>query len=185
MREMHAGVILDNLYADQKLAPMLVIMPSSLSVEARAQAGDSREAKVRAGIAFGKVLIHDLIPFVESNYPALTNREHRCLAGLSMGGAAALATGMANSDKFAWIGAFSGSGKRWSVPSEKLRLLWLSVGDQDATMRGGMLAASAFLKEKKVPHEFHINTGGHEPKVWMNDLYHFAPRIFPNTNVAP
>lgn len=184
VREMHADAILDNLYTDQKLAPMLVVMPSSLSVTARGQAGDSRDAKVRAGMAFGEVLIHDLIPFVESNYPAFTDREHRALAGLSMGAAVALSTGMENSDKFAWIGAFSGAGRRWSEPREKLRLLWLSVGDRDSRMGGGMVAASAFFTEKKVPHEFHINAGGHEPKVWMNDLYRFAPLLFHNTNSA-
>lgn len=178
VREMHADAILDNLYADQKLEPMLVVMPSSLSIAARAEAGDSRDARIRAGMTFGQVLFQDLMPFVESHYPALTDREHRALAGVSMGGAAALSAGMANSDKFAWIGAFSSAGKRWSEPSEKLRLLWLSVGELDTMAGSSMAAASAFFTEKKVPHEFHLNAGGHEPKVWMNDLYHFAPLLF-------
>jgi enterochelin esterase-like enzyme len=180
----HADAILDNLYAAGKLAPMLVVMPSSLSVAARARAGDDREAKARANVIFGQVLVDDLIPFVESKYPALSDREYRALAGLSMGAGTALSAGVANSDKFAWIGAFSGAGRRWSEPSEKLRLLWLSVGDRDSMMEGGMVAADAFFTEKNVPHEFHINSGGHEPKVWMNDLYYFAPRIFQNNNSA-
>lgn len=181
---MHADAILDNLYAARKLAPMLVVMPSSLSVAGRAEAGDSRDAKARASMAFGEVLVGDLLPFVESKYPALAGREHRAVAGLSMGAGAALATGMANPDQFAWVGAFSGAGRRWSEPGEKLRLLWLSVGDKDSLMGGGMVSADAFFTEKNIPHEFHINSGGHEPKVWMNDLYYFAPRLFQNTNSA-
>jgi enterochelin esterase-like enzyme len=184
VQDVHADAILDNLYAAKKFAPMLVVMPSSLSVTARTEAGNSRDAKARASMAFGEVLIQDLIPFVESKYPALADREHRALAGLSMGAGAALATGVSNSDKFAWVGAFSGAGRRWSEPRDKLRLLWLSVGDRDSLMGGGMVAADAFFTEKKVPHEFHINSGGHESRVWMNDLYHFAPLLFQNTNSA-
>ena len=178
VQEIHADAILDNLYADKKLTPMLVVMPSMLSVSGREQAGDSRDAKARAAMTFGEVLLNDLIPFVESQYPALTAREHRALAGLSMGAGTALATALANSDKFAWVGAFSGAGRRWSEPREKLRLLWLSVGDRDGMMAGGMVAADTFLTGKEVPHSFHINSGGHEPKVWMNDLYYFTPLLF-------
>ena len=184
VEEIHADAILDNLYAAKKLAPMLVVMPSSLSVTGRTEAGESRDARVQASMAFGEVLVADLIPFVESKYPALAGREHRALAGLSMGAGVALSTGLANSDKFAWIGAFSGAGRRWSEPRERLRLLWLSVGDRDSMMGGSMADADAFFTEKKVPHEFHINSGGHEPKVWMNDLYHFAPLLFQNANTA-
>ncbi len=181
---MHADAILDNLYAAKKLAPMLVVMSSSLSVNGRTEAEGSREARARASMAFGEVLVGDLLPYIESKYPVLVGREHRALAGLSMGAGAALATGVANADKFAWIGAFSGAGRRWSEPREKLHLLWLSVGDEDALMSAGMVAADAYFTERKIPHEFHINSGGHEPRVWMNDLYHFAPRLFQKTHSA-
>jgi enterochelin esterase-like enzyme len=178
LREMRADVILDNLYVEQRLVPMLVVMPSSLSVAARAEAGDNREAKIRAGMTFGRGLVQDLIPWVETRYLVLAGREHRALAGVSMGGAIALATGLANADQFAWVGAFSGAGRRWTEPAEKLNLLWLSVGHQDTMAGNGMSAASAFFAEKNVPHEFHIGTGAHEPKVWRNDLYHFVPLLF-------
>lgn len=178
LREMSTDAILDNLHADEKLAPMLVVMPSSLSVAARAEAGVDREAKVRAGMGFGRVLVDDLIPFVESNYPARPGREHRAIAGVSMGGALALATGTANADTFAWIGAFSGAGRRWTEPREALRLLWLSVGNEDTAAIEGMAFASAFFAERSVPHRFHVNAGGHEPKVWKNGLFYFAPLLF-------
>lgn len=187
VQEIHADAILDNLYADKKLVPMIVVMPSSLSVAARQQAGESRDAKARASMAFSDVLLGDLIPFVESKYPVVADRDHRALAGLSMGAGLAFSTGLMNSDKFAWVGAFSGGSTRrladssrldLTSPERQLRLLWLSVGDQDALMGSGMVAADAFLTERKIPHVFRINSGGHEPKVWMNDLYHFAPRLF-------
>ncbi|MCX7826595.1 MAG: alpha/beta hydrolase-fold protein, partial [Verrucomicrobiae bacterium] len=104
-RTLHADAILDNLHADKKLVPMIVVMPSCLSVAARAQAGDSRDAKARAAMKFGKVLLNDLLPFVESKYPVFSDREHRALAGYSMGASVAFATALLNPDKFAWIGA--------------------------------------------------------------------------------
>lgn len=189
VREIHADAILDNLYADKKLAPMLVVMPSSLPVAARERAaGAGRDARARTGMAFGDVLLRDLIPAVEARYPVLSGREHRALAGLSMGAGLALNAGLTNPDEFAWVGAFSGGGTRrlaaggsrldLTSPGRQPRVLWLSVGDRDALTGGGMVAADAFLTEKKIPHVFRVNAGGHEPKVWRNDLYHFAPMLF-------
>ena len=187
VREIRAGRILDNLYAAKKIAPMLVVMPSSLSVAARGRAGGNRDAMQRSGMAFGEVLLRDLVPFVESNYPAISNREHRALAGLSMGAGLALNTGLLNPDKFAWLGAFSGGsarrlagGQRFDVssPGRQPQLLWLSVGNRDTLMAGGAAALDAFLTERKIPHLFRVNDGAHEPNVWAGDLYHFAQLLF-------
>ena len=178
---LRASAILDNLYAGKKLEPMLVVMPASVRVATR------REAKELEGATFEDVLLRDLIPFVEAHYPALAEREHRALAGLSMGADTALNTGLLNTDKFAWIGAFSGGNTRrlasnsrldLTSPERQPRLLWLSVGHRDKMMIDGTLATDAFLTEKKIPHVFRINSGGHEPRVWMTDLYHFAPMLF-------
>lgn len=193
VKAIHADAILDNLYADKKIAPMLVVMPSSLSTAARERAGGSRDAKARASVAFGDVLLRDLVPFVESNYPAFAGREHRALGGLSMGGGLAFATGLMHPDTFAWVGAFSGGSARRlerdprldvTSAGRQLRVLWLSVGDRDHLMGGSTAAADAFLTQRKIPHVFRINAGGHEPKVWMNDLYHFAPLLFRDVNGA-
>lgn len=187
IKDVHADAILDNLYAARKLVPMIVVMPAMLSAAERGQAGDSRDAKARASMGFGEVLLNDLIPFVQEKYPVIAGRGHRALAGLSMGGGVAFSTGLTHSDQFAWIGAFSGSGSARRLGGMQLdlktkerepRLLWLSVGDRDGMMAGSMAATDAFLTDKGIPHEFHINAGGHEPKVWMNDLYHFAPLLF-------
>ncbi|AWI08071.1 alpha/beta hydrolase [Ereboglobus luteus] len=192
--EIQAYAILDNLFADKKLEPMIAVMPSSLPKSARKQADESRDAKQKAGMAFGGVLLNDLIPFIEA--PVIADREHRALAGLSMGAGLAFNTGLTNPDKFAWIGAFSGGGTRRLANNPQLdvtspervpRLLWLSVGNKDKLMSDRMATADSFLTERKIPHVFHINAGGHEPWVWMNDLYHFAPLLFknePNVTVA-
>lgn len=186
VQAIHADSILDNLYSEKKVAPMLVVMPSSMSAAARKEAGESRDAKARASMAFGEVLLRDLIPYVESNYPAVSDRDHRALAGLSMGGGLAFSTGLMNPDQFASIGAFSGGSTRRladvrldvASPGRQLKVLWISVGDQDGVTGSGMVAADAFLTERKIPHVFRINSGGHEPKVWMNDLYYFVPLLF-------
>ena len=178
-------VILDNLYADGKLVPMIVAMPNG-----RAQLNDRAEGNVFAAAPafekFERDLLNDVIPFVEASYPVKQDRESRALAGLSMGGGQSLNFGLAHLDTFAWIGGFSSAPntrtpeKLLPNPDEatkKLRLLWLSCGDQD-----GLISLSqrthAYLKEKNVPHIWHVETGKHDFKVWKNDLYLFSQRIF-------
>lgn len=85
--------------------------------------------------------------------------------------------------KFAWIGAFSGviPGKEILDPdaaAKRLRLLWLSVGDGDWQSTKGVTALHQYLDEKKVPHVFRTNKGGHEWRVWKEDLYQFAQLLF-------
>lgn len=177
--------ILDNLIADGKAIPMIVVMPNG-----RAQPNDRAEGNVMASApAFAKFerdLIDDLIPFVESRYSVKTDRESRALAGLSMGGGQSLNFGLAHLDLFPWIGGFS-SAPNTKMPealvpdpaqaAAQLKLLWISCGDKD-----GLIAISqrthAYLKEKNVPHVWHLDSGGHDFAVWSNDLYLFAQRIF-------
>jgi enterochelin esterase-like enzyme len=177
--------ILDNLYADKKLVPMIVVMPNG-----RAQPNDRAEGDVfRSAPAFAvfeKDLLTDLIPFVESHYPVKKDRLDRALAGLSMGGGQSLNFGLGHLDTFAWIGAFSAA-PNTKTPEElvpnpaeatrMLKLLWISCGDKD-----GLIFISQrthrYLKEKSVPHVWHVEPGGHDFGVWKNDLYLFAQRIF-------
>jgi enterochelin esterase-like enzyme len=177
--------ILDNLYADKKIAPMIVVMPNG-----RAQKNDRAEGDVfktaPAFAVFERDLLDDLIPFVESHYPVRKDRLNRALAGLSMGGGQSLNFGLGNLNTFAWIGAFSAAPNtkppEQLVPNpkettEKLKLLWISCGDKD-----GLIFISQgvhrYLKEKGVPHIWHVETGGHDFNVWKNDLYLFSQRIF-------
>jgi enterochelin esterase-like enzyme len=178
-------VILDNLYADKKLVPMIVVLPNG-----RAQANDRAEGNVYATAPafenFGKDLLNDVIPFIESKYSVKMSRENRAVAGLSMGGGQSLNFGLGNLNTFSWIGGFSSAPNQKApellVPNpgetaQKLKLLWISCGDQD-----GLISFSqklhAYLKENKVPHIWHLDSGKHEFKVWKNDLYLFSQLLF-------
>ena len=181
----HPEIILDNLIADKKAVPMIVVLPNG-----RAQPNDRAEGNVFAAApAFGKFeqdLLKDLIPFIESKYSTKTDRESRALAGLSMGGGQSLNFGLGHLDTFAWIGGFSSAPNTKSpeqlVPdpaeaTRMLKLLWISGGDHDGLLNIGQ-RTHAYLTEKNVPHIWHLDSGGHDFAVWKNDLYLFAQRIF-------
>lgn len=187
--EWHRGAnpqaILDNLIADDRAMPMIVVMPNG-----RAQPNDRAEGNVMASApAFAKFeqdLLVDLIPFVEQHYPVRTDRESRALAGLSMGGGQSLNFGLGNLDRFAWVGGFSSAPNTLSpeqlVPDpararDMLKLLWVSCGDADNLFFISQ-RTHAYLTAHDVPHLWHVDSGGHDFQVWSNDLYHFAQRIF-------
>jgi enterochelin esterase-like enzyme len=101
-------LILDNLYAEGKIEPMIVVMPNGRAMkDDRATGNIMAPEKVEAFSVFEKDLLNDLIPFIEKKYPVLKDREHRAIAGLSMGGGQSLNFGLGNLDKFAWVGGFS------------------------------------------------------------------------------
>src|SRR4028118_559188 len=170
-------VILDNLYAQNKLQPMIVVMPNGRAMkDDRAVGNVFDSARVQAFANFEKDLLNDLIPFVEKTYPVLKDRENRAIAGLSMGGGQSLNFGLGNLDKFAWVGGFS-SAPNTKRPEElvpdpeaakqKLKLLWISCGDGD-----GLITFSKrthdYLYEKNVPHIYYVEPGVHDFKVWKN-----------------
>jgi enterochelin esterase-like enzyme len=180
-----ADVILDNLYADKKAVPMIVVMPNGRAAkDITAKAPFNQQGPAFA--AFEKDLLNDLIPFVEKNYSVKADRESRALAGLSMGGGQSLNFGLKNLDTFAWVGAFSSApntkpaGDLVKDPADaakKLRLLWVSCGDKDNLLKVSKTFHDA-LEQMKVPHVWHIDAGGHDWTVWKTDLYHLAPQLF-------
>src|SRR5688500_12506925 len=99
-------IILDNLIADKKAVPMIVVMPNGRA-QTDDRPGPNPFSTAPAFAKFEQDLLQDLIPFIESKYSVKTDREHRALAGLSMGGGQSLNFGLGNIDKFAWIGGFS------------------------------------------------------------------------------
>jgi enterochelin esterase-like enzyme len=178
-------MILDNLIADKAAVPMIVVMPNG-----RAQADDRPGPNPMAtAAAFGKFdqdLIGSLIPFIESRYSVIQDRESRSLAGLSMGGGQSLNIGLANLDRFAWIGGFSSAPNTKPgaelIPdperaSRSLRLLYLSCGNRDGLIRISQ-NVHAYLKEKQVPHLWHVDDSAHDFQHWKQNLHHFARRIF-------
>jgi enterochelin esterase-like enzyme len=177
-------VILDNLYADQKLVPMIVVMPNGRAQPNDRATGDFfRQAPAFA--TFEQDLLKDVIPFIDSHYPTKAGRGNRALAGLSMGGGQSLNFGLGNLDKFAWIGGFS-SAPNTRPPADlvpdadaakKLKLLWVSCGDQDGLI-GISQGVHKYLKEKDVPHIWHVDSGAHTFPVWKNDLYLFSQLLF-------
>ncbi len=222
-----ANVILDNLIADKKVVPMIVVMPNGSpqgprpgtvlagTIMKRADAdkngtvsreeflaaaeslykeldsGKLDEKQLAAGLnrlmpapggpggprrgggnfvtAFENDLLNDIIPYVESHYPVLADREHRAIAGLSMGGGQALTIGLKHLDRFAYVGGFSSaifgnSGTLVSdsaAASKQLRLLWLSCGDEDRLMDANK-AFHASLEQKQLTHIWHIDSA-HTP----------------------
>ncbi len=192
-----AAAILDNLYAAKKIAPMIVVMPNGF---ARRAAGPSGAAPVPPGgrsgrrgfrdnSAFEDDLLKDIIPYVESHYPVQADREHRAVAGLSMGDGQALSIGLKHLDVFAWVGGFSSAIRNrgdlvTDDAAKKLRLVWLSCGDKDGLMDASKSLSSA-LAEKKVPHVWHVDSGGHEWPVWKNDLYLLSQMLFQDKKSVP
>jgi len=180
-------VILDNLYSEKKVVPMIVVMPNGRAMkDDRATGNIMAQDKVQAFATFEKDLLNDLIPFIENGYPVIKDREHRALAGLSMGGGQSLNFGLGNLDKFAWIGGFS-SAPNTKPPEQllphpddaikKLKLLWISCGDKDGLMSFSRRTHD-YLAANGVPHIFYIEPGIHDFKVWKNDLFMFSQLIF-------
>ena len=183
----HPEVILDNLYADSKIAPMIVVMPNGRAMkDDRAVGNIFDSAKVQAFATFEKDLLNDLIPYIEKNYPVIKDRESRAIAGLSMGGGQSLNFGLGNLDKFAWIGGFSAAPNTKTpeqlVPNpeearKKLKLLWISCGASDNLIMFSK-RTHEYLKKNNVPHIYLIEPGVHDFKVWKDGLYMFSQLIF-------
>jgi len=179
------NVLLDNLIAEGKAVPMIIVMPNG-----RAQKNDRAEGNVFASApafaAFENDLLNDVIPTIESRYSVQTDREHRALAGLSMGGGQSLNFGFAHLDTFAWIGAFSAAPNTKQpeqlVPdsaaaARQLKLLWISCGNKDGLIRISR-RLHQYLKDKQVPHIWHVDSNGHDPAHWKNNLWLFSQHIF-------
>jgi enterochelin esterase-like enzyme len=184
-----ADAILDNLYAKKKIEPMIVVMPNGFARPAGAPAtggpGGGRTS------AFEDDLLKDIIPFVESHYSVKTDREHRALAGLSMGAGQTMRIGLKHLDQFAWIAAFSGAAGRGGsfdslIPDPaalgSLHLFWISSGDKDSFGSRATESLHQFLDEKKVAHIYHVDSGAHEWPVWKNDLYLVSQKLFRDAN---
>lgn len=187
LRNGQPQIILDNLYAQGKLEPMVVVLPNGRAMKDDRAVGNVFDSvKVQAFATFERDLLDDLLPFIEREYPVYEDRKRRAIAGLSMGGGQSLNFGLGNLDKFAWVGGFS-SAPNTKAPEEllpdpkkakeRLRLLWISCGEDDNLMSFSKRTHD-YLERYDVPHIFYVEPGGHDFEVWKNDLYMFSQLLF-------
>ena len=186
-----ANVILDNLIARGQARPMVVVMPLGYGTMDIVRAGwqrvRGRELRQRNMDGFRQALLTEVIPQVEKAYRVRTDRNSRAIAGLSMGGAEALETGLNTPEKFAWVGAFSSGGvstnldeafpKLGQDSNRQLRLLWIACGKDDGLL-GANRKLSEWLDSKNVKHTWVESPGAHSFRVWRRDLAQFAPLLF-------
>jgi enterochelin esterase-like enzyme len=176
-------VLLDNLIADGKAVPMIIVMPNGRA-QKDDRAGGDVFASASAFEAFEDDLLDDVIPTIESRYSTHADRENRALAGLSMGGGQSLNFGFAHIDTFAWIGGFS-SAPNTRRPAEllpdpeaakDLKLIWLSCGNQDGLIRFSQ-RFHAYLNDHEIPHIWHVAGHGHDAAEWKQALYYFVQEL--------
>ncbi len=187
----HANVILDNLIAQGKAKPMIVVMPLGYGtmefVNLGWDAWQHTEIRNRNFEKFREALLTEVMPRVESEYRITNDRNARAIAGLSMGGAESLLTGLNNLDKFSWIGAFSSGGIpedfQKDFPSldaktnRQLRLLWIACGTEDHLIKINRDFREWF-KTKGVKATEIETPGMHTWMVWRRNLVEFAPLLF-------
>jgi enterochelin esterase-like enzyme len=170
-----ANFILDNLIAQKRAVPMIIVMPYGNMMMGTPNPSSLQVADMYK--VFNDELIGSIMPYVEANFRTLPNREKRAIAGFSRGGGQSLFTGFNNLDKFAYIGSYSAYltpevfDKYFSSLSAKpedtnrqLELLWLGVGNTDFLYQSAVTFMD-MLKEKKIEHKTQITEGGH---TWMN-----------------
>ena len=174
--------ILDNLIAAQKAVPMLVVMDNGYATRADA----SREDRASA---LGEVLVKDLVPLVDQRYRTLADRQHRAIAGLSMGAMQAVRVGLKNSDLFGSIACMSGVERNFdpqtslggamadaAAVNAKWQLLWFGWGRQEAP--AGRTDFHEKLQQAGIRHVWYECDGTHEWQVWRKHLHDLAQRLF-------
>lgn len=217
----HANNVVDNLLADGRIPPMVMVFPdgnssrtvADLEAEAARRAaaanappaapapagappsapgapgatGPRRAINMEAWLTpFENDLLKDIVPYVDSHYSVYTDRDHRALAGLSMGGGQALNIGLVHPETFGYVGGFSSAPDTRQPPSnlvpdvsvpKQLKLVWLGCGNRDGLIRISQ-AVHGYLKENAVPHIWHVDTNAHDTTEWDNNLYLFSQHLF-------
>ena len=186
LRGGQANVILDNLYAQNRMVPMIVVMPNGRATIYEGAVGVEVPERQDAFATFEFDLLNDLIPYMEANFPVYTDRYHRAITGLSMGAGQALNFGLGNMDTFAWVGGFSPAPNVRQpaalLPNPQraleLELLYISNGG-DSNLLGNATRTSNFLNEHNIPHVMRVTPGGvHDFVEWRANLYRFSQMLF-------
>jgi enterochelin esterase-like enzyme len=201
--------ILDNLIASKSSKPMIVVMANGYARRAgqpTPQPGGGMgspammQAMQQMMTTFDEDVTKALIPFIDTTFRTVPDRDHRAMAGLSMGGMQTFVVTFNHLDMFSYIGGFSGAGgmsmRGGPAPdlktlyngamadpaafSKRVHLLWVGVGTEEpAQMRAGIQSFHKLLEDGKVQHIFYESPGtAHEWQTWRRDLKDFAPRLF-------
>ncbi|HEX4646560.1 MAG TPA: alpha/beta hydrolase-fold protein, partial [Verrucomicrobiae bacterium] len=170
-----ANLIIDNLIAQGKAKPMIIVMTDGHAAFAQ-PAGTNTDARARSMIAFQRDLLEDVMPFAEENYRIKKDREHRAIIGLSMGGGQSLTIGLNHPELFAWVGGMSSAVgdpdttlasliKDPQASNQNLKLLWFAVGKSDFLLKNNQ-QLDEWLTKHGIKHEFHETEGNHSWPVW-------------------
>jgi enterochelin esterase family protein len=210
IRQAHANFILDNLIALGNCKPMILVMAYGYASRAGQRAPDLTgkpfgspemlKAMQDMAAAFEDDVTQVLIPYVDSHFRTLPDRDHRAMAGLSMGGMQTFQITLDHLDLFSYIGGFSGAGGMLVLGDRKLdpktdyngafedpivfakkvHLLWIGVGTTEPErMRAGLQRLHASLLDANIRHIFYESQGtDHEWQTWRRDLKDFVPRLF-------
>jgi enterochelin esterase family protein len=209
----HANFILDNLIAAGSCKPMILVMAYGYARPAGQPAPDlagkpfgspeMRRAMQEMMAAFEDDLTQVLVPYIDANFRTIADRDHRAMAGLSMGGMQTFQVTFDHLDMFSYIGGFSGAAgamlfgnQKFDVKTafngamadpaafaKRVHLLWVGVGTAEPErMRAGLLGLHTSLEEANIKHVFYESPGtDHEWQTWRRDLKDFAPRLFQET----
>jgi enterochelin esterase-like enzyme/lysophospholipase L1-like esterase len=184
-----AATILDNLNADGKAVPAIVVMPNGRALpDDRPPPSDRMFSPEHvAGFAqFEQDLLASLVPAIDRHYPTLADRSQRAIAGLSMGGGQALNFGLGHTDTFAWVAGFSSAPNTQAADALLhgrdgaqigLKLLYLSCGNKDGLF-GISQSFHRYLKEQGIAHVWNVDEYGHDRESWADNLYHFSQLLF-------
>lgn len=187
-----ANLILDNLIAAGKAVPMIIVMDNGYAVKA------SQTAPGRGAFPFEDVLIGEIIPMIDASFRTLSDRDHRAMAGLSMGANQTITITMNNLDKFSYIAGFSGTSNYprtdvidpatfmggnfmdGAALNKKIKLFWLGLGTEEpAPFPGSVKAFRNMLEKQGVKYTYYESKGtAHEWLTWRRDLQQFASLIF-------
>jgi len=189
------NLIMDNLIAEGKAKPMIVVMDNGNIESFSVRPGETpAQARARFGGQFPSILIEEIIPHIEKNFRVLADRESRAMAGLSWGGLLTFNTALPNIDKFAYIGGFSGAGsidlenldtvyngafKDRKAFNESVHAFFIGIGSEEHPERAKALSDG--LKAAGINNTYYESPGtAHEFLTWRRCLREFAPMLFNN-----
>ncbi|SKB32472.1 alpha/beta hydrolase [Alkalitalea saponilacus] len=195
-RQGKANIILDNLIAEEKAVPMIIVMDNGYAFKP-----DENQAvnnPNRPALVFEEVMMNEIVPLIDTRFRTKTNRENRAIAGLSMGANQTMRIAMNNLDKFSSYGGFSGTAnfpssdkidvdtflggifKDGEFVNESLKVLWLGLGTEEAEIFP--LTVGAFrdmLHEQEIDYVYYESVGtGHDWLTWRRSLYQYTQLLF-------